>query len=106
MRCAAFNAGLLASVDSDNLILCLEPEGVAFHALFDGTEEAIIEDFYGGDESKCSAGMSIRDVFSRRGSKFLVVDAGGGTVDFGAYEVVHTHPFKVKQIAAAVGGEE
>lgn len=33
MRAAAQHAGLTASINSNNLILCLEPEGVCFAAL-------------------------------------------------------------------------
>ena len=102
MRCAAYNAKLVPNFDSNNLILCLEPEGISFAALFDAScDDTFIRD-YVGEESKES--FSTKDVFSRRGNKFLVVDAGGGTVDFGAYEVVSTHPFQVKQLAAPVGG--
>jgi hypothetical protein len=43
-------------------------------------------------------------VLSRRGNKFVVLDAGGGTVDIAAYEVVSERPFRVKQLAAPTGG--
>jgi hypothetical protein len=102
MRFSALAAGLIASSDSSNLIFCLEPEGVAFHALFDGSDMLAVNDNYVDDETK--SGYHVKDVFCKRGNKFLIVDAGGGTVDFGAYEVAETHPFKVKQIAAANGG--
>ena len=102
MRCAAYNAKLVPNFDSSNLILCLEPEGISFAALFDASQDDTFIRDYVGEESKES--FSTKDVFSRRGNKFLAVDAGGGTVDFGAYEVMSTHPFKVKQLAAPVGG--
>lgn len=102
MRMAALDAGLIAAADSAKLILCLEPEGIAFHALFDGADEAYIDDF-SSDETKAGEGSSIKEAF-RRGSRFITIDAGGGTVDFGAYEVVQTHPFKVKHLAPPTGG--
>lgn len=103
MRMAALSAGLIDSADSPNLILCLEPEGIAFHTLFDGADEAfVLEDQ--SEETKL-ADSGIKDAF-RRGAKFVTIDAGGGTVDFGAYEVVQTHPFKVKHLAPPTGGTE
>lgn len=102
MRCAAVTSGLIDSFDSDNLIICLETEGVCFAALFDGSDSGYIRDDYVDEESK--SGYFVKDVFSKRGNTFLIVDAGGGTVDFGGYEVMQTHPFKVKQIIPPSGG--
>ena len=129
MRTAAFDAGLTADVDDRSLLLCLEPEGVCFAALQQSmlpvcrgaTQSATAmnydlcdddEDFLDVDEAlkdevrgqECDIGQ----VLSTRGSKFLVLDAGGGTVDIAAYEVTAAHNvklFKVKQLATPTGGE-
>ena len=131
MRMAAFDAGLITDVDDRALLLCLEPEGVCFAALQQSmlpicrgaTQSATAinitydlcddeEDFLDVEEvlkdevreQECDIGQVISD----RGSKFLVLDAGGGTVDISAYEVTSAHNvklFKVKQLAAPTGGE-
>jgi molecular chaperone DnaK (HSP70) len=58
MREAAFDAGYIESLDSDNLMFCHEPVAAAF---------SLVKRF---------------EKILTRDSKALVVDAGGGTVDF------------------------
>jgi hypothetical protein len=118
MRKAAFSAGLMKSLDGDNLILCLEPEGVCFAVLtqsvmpepsraVDGDEDLCdVDSVLRLEEAKDERGSDrdLEAVLSRKGNKFVVLDAGGGTVDIAAYEVVSARPFKVKQLAAPTGG--
>jgi hypothetical protein len=91
MRSAAYAAGLIDDINSEKLILCLEPEGVAFAALL--VEQLIaapgIASVGGGPGSsgaggaKKAAGDSaqIAAVLKTRGTKYVVLDAGGGTID-------------------------
>lgn len=58
MREAAFDAGYIETLDSDNLLFCHEPVAAAF---------SLVHRFKGVLTPNCRA---------------LVVDAGGGTVDF------------------------
>ena len=63
--------------------------------------EALKDDVRGRD---CDIGA----VLLTRGSRFVVLDAGGGTVDIASFEVVAAHSmclFKVKQLAAPVGAK-
>jgi hypothetical protein len=82
MRKAALKAGLIDDELSDNLILALEPEGAAL-AVHAGT-----------------AALSLLDV----GSRFMVLDCGGGTVDITVHEVISVSPLKLKSIAVPSGG--
>ena len=131
MRMAAFDAGLIVDVDDRSLLLCLEPEGVCFAALQQSMQLPIgrdsmpsasainitydlcddEEDFLDVDEvlksevrdQECDIGQALSS-----GSKLVTLDAGGGTIDIAALEVTAAHNvklFKVKQLAAPVGGE-
>eukprot|EP01042_Synura_sphagnicola_P002364 gene2364-2836_t len=51
-----------------------------------------------------SAGPAIAELLSNVGTKFIVLDAGGGTVDLTSYEVISQAPFRIKQLAAPTGG--
>jgi molecular chaperone DnaK (HSP70) len=83
MRKAAFKAGLMDTELSDNLILVLEPEGAALAVHVGATA------------------FSLLDV----GSRFMVLDCGGGTVDITVHEVMKVSPLKMKAIAIPCGGE-
>ncbi|GMH34552.1 hypothetical protein BSKO_02386 [Bryopsis sp. KO-2023] len=82
MRMAAFKAGLIPSEQSCHLFLALEPE--------------------------CAAIASQSDPIQKRlwalGSKFLIADCGGGTLDITSHEVVQTSPLKLRELAQPVGG--
>jgi hypothetical protein len=125
MRVAAHQSGLTASIDSKNLILCLEPEGVCFSALAQSLmsspylskntlpDEEEDVDFCDVDyeeirrQEERGSDDQIGQMLSKKGNKFIILDAGGGTVDFVAYEIVSSHLinlFRVKQIAAPTGG--
>lgn len=91
MRSAAHTAGLIDDINSENLILCLEPEGIAFAALVDndlvvapGVASVGGGPGFGGapaaaKPSKTSA--QIAAVLKTQGAKFVILDAGGGTMD-------------------------
>eukprot|EP01042_Synura_sphagnicola_P002520 gene2520-3036_t len=51
-----------------------------------------------------AAGPAIAELLSNVGTKFIVLDAGGGTVDLTSYEVISQAPFRIKQLAAPTGG--
>jgi molecular chaperone DnaK (HSP70) len=72
MRQAAVSAGLPS--DDRRLILALEPEAAAHHARLAGVRTV------GSTAGRRASLMSA-------GSKFMVVDCGGGTVDITAYRV-------------------
>jgi len=80
MRLAAQRAGLIGShaLESDRLLLVLEPEAAAIHCQ---------------EKAKIQLGP---------GTRFMVVDCGGGTVDLTAHEVVTGKG--LKEIAAGTGG--
>lgn len=81
MRVAAHKAGIIPTVDSSNLQLCLEPEAA------------------------CLA-ISIKDAphFSRVGTKTLILDCGGGTIDITTHEVLSTSPLRLKEVLPPTGG--
>jgi hypothetical protein len=93
MRERAFDAKIIGELDSENLVLCLEPEGVCFAALFAESVESSRRNY-----------ETISRLLLTKKSKFIVLDAGGGTVDLASYEVVSDNPFKVKQLATPTGG--
>ncbi|KAJ3286704.1 hypothetical protein HK104_008908 [Borealophlyctis nickersoniae] len=64
MRVAAHRAGLISTLESDRLTLIPEPEAAAFFAL-DGADRIDL----------------------RIGERFMIVDAGGGTVDLTVHEL-------------------
>jgi hypothetical protein len=125
MRVAAQESGLITKIDSKNLILCLEPEGVCFSALAQSLmsspylsknilpDEEEDADFCDVDydeirrQDERGSDDQIGHMLMKKGNKFIILDGGGGTVDFAAYEIVSSHLiklFRVKQIAAPTGG--
>ncbi|KAL3857037.1 hypothetical protein ACJMK2_011737 [Sinanodonta woodiana] len=81
MRKSAVDAG----INSDQLILALEPEAAALYCMYLSPEE-----------------RSRMDELGNVGSKFMVVDMGGGTIDITAVEVLEKG--QLKQIMVAHGG--
>ena len=79
MREAALKAGMITSLESDNLLLALEPEAACMAC---------------ENESKR---MKV-------GESFMVLDCGGGTVDITTYKVVSTDPWRVEEAAIPSGG--
>lgn len=75
MRKAAFQAGLIPQENSDRLMLVLEPECAAIASQMWGL-----------------------------GTRFLIADCGGGTLDITSHEVVQPFPLKLKEIGLPSGG--
>jgi Hsp70 protein len=87
MRKAAAAAGLIASENADNLMLALEPEAAILASIAD-----------------CAPSERARFT---KGTKIMVVDCGGGTVDITVDEVVEPAipgPLELKEISGASGG--
>jgi molecular chaperone DnaK (HSP70) len=82
MRKAAFLAGLASTEQSDNLMLVLEPEGAALAVHVGAAQHGLL-------------GV---------GSRFMVLDCGGGTIDITTYEVQSVAPLQLKAIAIPCGG--
>lgn len=83
MREAAYEAGMTPSPGSDNLALCWEPEGACISAHF---ESGFLSDF----------GV---------GAKFMVVDAGGGTVDITVHCIESLDPLELSSIIVPRGND-
>jgi molecular chaperone DnaK (HSP70) len=83
MRKAAFKAGLMKDELSDNLILVLEPEGAALAV---------------------HVGQAVFGILNV-GSRFMVLDCGGGTIDITAHQVTSLMPLKMKAITIPSGGD-
>lgn len=81
MRHAAFEAGIIDKIDSSRLVLCLEPEAACL--------QMIIKDAPGNCEV---------------GSKVMILDCGGGTVDITCHEILSTDPLSLKEILRPAGG--
>ncbi|GMH39731.1 hypothetical protein BSKO_07629 [Bryopsis sp. KO-2023] len=82
MRRAAFRAGLIEREESSRLLLALEPECAAI-------------------ASQCDRSQA--NLFTA-GSKFLMADCGGGTLDITAHEVLNTAPLQLKELMVPAGG--
>ena len=81
MRHAAHNAGIISTVDSSQLRLCLEPEAA------------------------CLA-MNIKEAprLCSPGSTIMIVDCGGGTVDITTHEIISSKPLRLKEVLPPTGG--
>ncbi|XP_061186870.1 heat shock 70 kDa protein 12A-like [Saccostrea echinata] len=86
MRTAAIKAG----ISSDMLTISLEPEAAAIFVKYLPVDRKV-----GGEIGETFQTFS-------KGSKYIVVDAGGGTIDITAHEVLKNG--KVKEILKASGG--
>ena len=82
MRLAAYHAGIIDTVDSNNLIMALEPEAAALYVIADALSET-------------------RDI---NGSSILVVDAGGGTVDILMDQIRSTAPWALEECGQGADG--
>ena len=81
MRVAAHNAGIMATVDSPSLQLCLEPEAACLAVT---SEDA----------------SNLAEV----GAKIMILDCGGGTVDITTHEVLSMNPLRLKELLPPTGG--
>jgi hypothetical protein len=84
MRRAAFEAGMIPELDSDRLSLALEPEGAIISSAMDAPPD-------------------VRAAL-RVGSRVMVLDCGGGTVDVTVSEILSNDPPKLREILAPSGG--
>ncbi|GMH33951.1 hypothetical protein BSKO_01785 [Bryopsis sp. KO-2023] len=82
MRTAAFKAGIIGAVESSHLHLALEPECAAIATQADQTQQSL---------------WSV-------GTKFLVADCGGGTLDITTHEIVRKSPLRLKELLLPAGG--
>ena len=71
IRTAANEAGMIDSPNDNQLMIAREPEAAMLYAMFNES----IQKNYGDIE------------IERDGNKIFILDCGGGTVDYGAYEV-------------------
>jgi hypothetical protein len=84
MRAAAKEAGMIDSMDSQRLVLALEPEGAAIASMLD-------------------APPATRAQFTV-GERIMIIDCGGGTADITVSEVKSAEPLQLKEILPASGG--
>lgn len=96
MRIASQQSGLTTSIEGKNLVLCLEPEGVCFCALAQSLmsspylsrnilpDEEEDADFCNVDyeeitrQEERGSDDQIGQMLTKKGNKFIVLDAGGG----------------------------
>ncbi|CAN0156085.1 unnamed protein product [Ascophyllum nodosum] len=83
MRHAAHAAGIISTVGSSQLQLCLEPEAACLAVNM--KEEAL---------RLCSSGSTI-----------MIVDCGGGTVDITTHEILSSKPLRLKEVMPPTGGK-
>lgn len=84
MRQAAHEAGMIDTIGSTNLRLCLEPEAACLDIIPRGDESPLT----------CEA----------VGKKMMLVDCGGGTVDITAHSIISVDPLNVVEVAPPTGG--
>lgn len=84
MRAAAKEAGIIESLDSNQMVLVLEPEGAAIASMLDSAP-------------------AVREKFAI-GKRVMILDCGGGTVDITVSEIVSSRPLQLKEILPADGG--
>lgn len=84
MRRAAHEAGMIDSIGSTNLRLCLEPEAACLDVIPRGDDSPLT----------CEA----------VGKKMMLVDCGGGTVDITTHSIVSVNPLNVVEVAPPTGG--
>ena len=82
MRVAAHNAGITSTIDSPSLTLCLEPEAACLAV----------------------ASKDAPHLIAQTGTKIMVLDCGGGTIDITTHEVVSMNPLRLKELLPPTGG--
>ncbi|KAK3584377.1 hypothetical protein CHS0354_001304 [Potamilus streckersoni] len=91
MREVAYRGGLIDDVHSNRLVIALEPEAASLYC-----RTLPANTFLGYDED---SGMKPK---FEPGTKYLVVDAGGGTIDIVAHKV--RKDGKIRELYRATGG--
>ena len=74
VRVAAHKAGIISTVNSPNLQLCLEPEAACL-----------------------TVSLKNAPHLARNGTKIMILDYGGGTVDITTHEVLSMNPLRPKE---------
>lgn len=85
MRMACVQGGLIPDMDSERLVLALEPEGALVATLMDAPAE-------------------VRARLRPGASRIMILDCGGGTVDVTVSELQGSDPPKLKEILPPSGG--
>uniref|UniRef100_A0AAU0MUJ9 Heat shock protein family A member 12 variant X1 n=1 Tax=Urechis unicinctus TaxID=6432 RepID=A0AAU0MUJ9_UREUN len=88
MREAAFEAGIMPTVDSNQLIIALEPEAASVWC-----RSLSVDNFLNTTTSASTM---------QPGAKYIVIDAGGGTLDCTAHELLEDG--HVRELERASGG--
>ncbi|XP_043196394.1 heat shock 70 kDa protein 12A-like [Amphibalanus amphitrite] len=107
MRQAAYKAGLCSEGRREDLLIALEPEvaSVYCHSLrlhelvHEGADRVSVYVPSRGEEARTGAAVQMV-----RGTRYLVVDCGGGTVDITVHEVLDSEHRRLKEVYKASGG--
>ncbi|XP_019622013.1 PREDICTED: heat shock 70 kDa protein 12A-like [Branchiostoma belcheri] len=91
MREAAYNANIVSKTNPQQLVIALEPESASLFC-----RELPVNQFVG------QSGDGSDKLNMPPGTRYMVVDCGGGTVDITTHEVRPDN--KVKEVYAATGG--
>lgn len=99
MREGAILAGLIPDTDSGRSRIKFVTEGEAsLHACIQG---GLTDDLLKVWTSKVPSYSLTYAFFSQKeGSEFVIVDAGGGTLDISSYRVVGSSPLMLEEVAA------
>lgn len=108
MRAAAYKAGIASAEFSDQLLIALEPEAASIYcrkmrlhhlvpAELQGQRDSLL--MKQDDHSLGPDGPTLGD----KGTRYMVVDCGGGTVDITVHEVLDSHG-TLKELQRASGG--
>ncbi|GFO47586.1 heat shock 70 kda protein [Plakobranchus ocellatus] len=92
MREAAHKGGLIEKPNSEQLVIALEPEAASLHC-----RNLPATDFVGYKDSSGAGKPSFEP-----GTKYLVVDAGGGTIDCVAHKI--RKDGRIRELFRATGG--
>ena len=82
MRHAAYYAGIISTVDSPQLHLCLEPEAACL-----------------------AVNLKEAPRMCTQGTTMMIVDCGGGTVDITSHEILSSKPLRLKEVLPPSGGQ-
>uniref|UniRef100_A0AAU0MUF1 Heat shock protein family A member 12 variant X2 n=1 Tax=Urechis unicinctus TaxID=6432 RepID=A0AAU0MUF1_UREUN len=91
MREAAFLAGIIKDVESTRLLIALEPEAASLYCRTLDIEHLV-------------TGSYTASVKMAAGVKYLVLDAGGGTLDVTAHQLLGDASGRVRELYQASGG--
>uniref|UniRef100_A0AAU0MUS4 Heat shock protein family A member 12 variant X3 n=1 Tax=Urechis unicinctus TaxID=6432 RepID=A0AAU0MUS4_UREUN len=92
MREAAFLAGIIKNVGSTRLVIALEPEAASLYCRTLDVNHVVSVSSAGGKKMPA-------------GTKYLVMDAGGGTLDVTAHELIGDANGSVRELHQASGSD-